>query len=184
MGDNKVVHDDPRDEMTPVRDGRVIEEPAGFDNPPTERIPVPGDLSDGQTGPKVSEDQPEQVEPVTDRTESVTLAEPEPVTPAEPVTDFAEPAAAPVESKTPAGFFDGDTVTSFRDRWQVLQSDFVDDPARAVSAADELVDEVINELAQRKNGLEEQWRDGPDDTEELRVAMREYRSFFNQLLNS
>lgn len=183
MADDKMVRDD-RDEMTSVRDDRVIEEPAGFDNPPTERIPAQGDLSGDETRAKLSEDQPEQVEPVTGRTESVTLDEPEPVTPAEPVTDFAEPATAPAEPTTPAGFFDGDTVTRFRDRWQELQSDFVDDPARAVNGADDLVDEIISELAQRKHGLEEQWRGGPDDTEELRVAMREYRSFFNQLLNA
>ena len=83
-----------------------------------------------------------------------------------------------------AGFFDGGDVTRFQERWRELQSDFVDDPARAVRSADDLVDEIIRELAQRKQGLEEQWRDRPDDTEELRVAMREYRSFFNQLLNA
>jgi hypothetical protein len=95
----------------------------------------------------------------------------------EPGTGSGEPAAA-------GGFFEGGAVTRFRERWRELQSDFIDDPARAVRGADDLVDEIIGELAQRKQGLEEQWRSGPDDTEELRVAMREYRSFFNQLINA
>lgn len=81
-------------------------------------------------------------------------------------------------------FFDESVVSRFRDRWRALQADFVDDPARAVRNADELVDEIIHELAERKQNLEHQWRDGPGDTEELRVAIREYRSFFNQLLNA
>jgi len=164
------------DKTTPgaVREDRVFEEPAGFDNPPTERIPAQGDLSDGHTGVESPDGRldelPEEAvepEPVVDSAEPV----------AEPVAGSAQPAAA-------AGFFEGGAVTRFRERWRELQSDFVDDPAQAVRGADDLVDELIRELAQRKQVLEEQWRGGPDDTEELRVAMREYRSFFNQLINA
>jgi hypothetical protein len=178
MGDDKIAPGTVRDER---RDERLVEEPVGFDNPPTERIPAQGDLSDGQTSAEPpadrldepenrldeTPDEPVELEPVMDSTELV----------AEPVTGSGEPEAA-------AGFFDGGDVTRFQERWRELQSDFVDDPAGAVRSADDLVDEIIRELAQRKQGLEEQWRDRPDDTEELRVAMREYRSFFNQLLNA
>jgi hypothetical protein len=174
MGDDKMA-------SGAVREDRLVEEPAGFDHPPTERIPAQGDLSDGQTG----------VEPPTDRLdetpeEPMEPAEPEPMIDsaelvAEPVTGSGEPEAA---DGSATGFFDGGAVTRFRERWRELQADFVDDPAQAVRSADDLVDEIIRELAQRKQGLEEQWRAGPDDTEKLRVAMREYRSFFDQLLNS
>jgi len=160
------------DKVTPgaVRDDRVFEEPAGFDNPPTERIPAQGDLSDGQTATEPPSELPDEAvepEPVIDSAELV-----------------AEPVTGPAEQATGSGFFEEGAVTRFRQRWQELQSDFVDDPARAVRGADDLVDEVIHELVERKQGLEEQWRGGPDDTEELRVAMREYRSFFDQLLNA
>jgi hypothetical protein len=84
--------------------------------------------------------------------------------------------------------FGDDVVTRFRGRWRELQSDFVDDPKQAVRGADELVDEVMRTLsetlAQHKRTLEGQWQSGPGDTEELRLALRKYRSFFDQLLNS
>jgi hypothetical protein len=182
MGDDKIAPGTVRDER---RDERVVEEPVGFDNPPTERIPAQGDLSDGQTSAEPqadrldepqsrldeTPDEPVELEPVMDSTELV----------AEPVTGSGKPETA---AGAVAGTFDGGDVTRFQERWRELQSDFVDDPAGAVRGADGLVDEIIRELAQRKQGLEEQWRDRPDDTEGLRVAMREYRSFFNQLLNA
>jgi len=177
MGDDKMVPGS-------VRDGRVVEEPVGFDHPPTERIPAQGDLSAGRTDAEVPDDRvDERLEPddrVDERLDEA--VEPEPmVDSAELVAEPIAPSPGPTDA---AGFFEGGAVTRFRDRWQELQSDFVDDPARAVRGADDLVDEIIRELAERKQGLEERWRGGPDDTEELRVAMREYRSFFNQLLNA
>ncbi|SEP18860.1 hypothetical protein [Amycolatopsis saalfeldensis] len=84
--------------------------------------------------------------------------------------------------------FDGEAVTSFRGRWQDVQTGFVDDPRRAVRDADELVAAVISALAssfaEHKGDLEAQWRDGEPATEELRVALRRYRSFFDQLIGS
>ncbi|MFI2367710.1 hypothetical protein [Streptomyces sp. NPDC018833] len=75
----------------------------------------------------------------------------------------------------------------FRTRWQAIQNDFVDDPREAVHSADALVADVMQRLAatfaERRDGLEQQWNRGEQaDTESLRVALREYRSFFNRLL--
>ncbi|MEV8068001.1 hypothetical protein AB0P32_18000 [Streptomyces sp. NPDC085995] len=75
----------------------------------------------------------------------------------------------------------------FRDRWRETQSKFVDDPREAVHSADALVADVIRTLtttfAQQKQELEGQWSQGErTDTEELRRALRRYRSFFNRLL--
>ncbi|WP_336054532.1 hypothetical protein [Streptomyces sp. CA2R101] len=77
----------------------------------------------------------------------------------------------------------------FRNRWQRIQSEFVDDPRQAVGAADTLVAEVMQALAttfsEHKQGLEGQWHRGEEvATEELRVALQRYRSFFNRLLNT
>ncbi|MET9881497.1 hypothetical protein ABZZ36_44105 [Actinacidiphila glaucinigra] len=77
----------------------------------------------------------------------------------------------------------------FRTRWQQIQSEFVDDPRDAVHAADELVADVMQKLAstfaQHKQGLEGQWTRGEEvNTEELRTALRRYRSFFNRLLST
>lgn len=82
--------------------------------------------------------------------------------------------------------FPDDKITGFRDRWQNIQTGFVDDPHRAVREADELVAAVISSLAstfaEHKSELEAQWREGEPATEELRVALRRYRAFFDQLL--
>lgn len=75
----------------------------------------------------------------------------------------------------------------FRIRWQEVQNEFVDDPRDAVHTADALVADVMQKLAatfaDHKQELEEQWNRGEQaDTEDLRLALRHYRSFFNRLL--
>ncbi|MGW2899893.1 hypothetical protein ACWDAO_36210 [Streptomyces sp. NPDC001212] len=77
----------------------------------------------------------------------------------------------------------------FRGRWQEIQNKFVDDPREAVHDADALVADVIQTLAttfaEHKGSLEDQWGQGAQvDTEELRRALRRYRSFFNRLLST
>ncbi|WP_051844890.1 hypothetical protein [Streptomyces globisporus] len=84
---------------------------------------------------------------------------------------------------------DAEADEAFRTRWHEIQSRFVDDPRGAVHEADELVNEVIRRLAatfaDRKKDLEGQWSEGEDvDTEDLRTALRQYRSFFNRLLTT
>lgn len=174
-----------------------VEEPAGYDRSPTERIPVAGDLPEDQDRPRPPAGQPA---PPPQAGQSEEDGRREPLTP-EPVADAAElpepvvtdePAGDPVAvtdelpAGTPAGtgFFAEGAADRLRDRWRELQAGFVDDPAEAVRNADGLIDEIMHELAERKQNLEERWRDAPGDTEELRVAIQEYRSFFNQLLNA
>ena len=75
----------------------------------------------------------------------------------------------------------------FRSRWSDIQTGFVDTPREAVEHADELVAEAIKRLAesfaQERARLEEQWsRDGDVSTEDLRLALQRYRSFFQRLL--
>lgn len=84
--------------------------------------------------------------------------------------------------------FDGKVDQDFRDRWREIQTGFVDEPRHAVERADELVAELMQRLAQsfseQRNNLEHQW-DASDkvSTEELRVALTKYRSFFERLLS-
>ncbi|MFE5590130.1 hypothetical protein [Streptomyces sp. NPDC056549] len=89
----------------------------------------------------------------------------------------------------PARLLDSEDEDAFRDRWHEIQSRFVDDPREAVHEADALVTDVIRKLAatfsDRKKDLEGQWNEGEDvDTESLRKALRQYRSFFNRLLTT
>ena len=107
----------------------------------------------------------------------------------------AEPAsgtqAGPIGS-TSAGndqtpLFPESEAQTFRGRWEKLQASFVDDPRTTVQEADGLVAEVMQRLAQtfadERRGLEGQWERGSDvSTEDLRVALQRYRSFFGRLL--
>jgi hypothetical protein len=77
--------------------------------------------------------------------------------------------------------FAGDTVTRLRARWRELQADFVDDPQRAVREADGVVDEVVRTITEHRERLAGEWQ-GHTDTEHLRLAMREYRTFVDRLL--
>jgi hypothetical protein len=77
----------------------------------------------------------------------------------------------------------------FRQRWENLQAGFIDEPRQVVEQADELVEELMQRLssgfADKRTELEEQWEKGDDvSTEDLRVALTRYRSFFNRLLSA
>jgi hypothetical protein len=77
----------------------------------------------------------------------------------------------------------------FRQRWENLQTGFVDQPREMVEQADELVAELMHRLSagfsEKRNELETHWEKGDDvSTEELRVALTRYRSFFNRLLSA
>lgn len=84
--------------------------------------------------------------------------------------------------------FADDESTRLRTRWEQIQTGFVDEPRRAVEQADELVAQVMKRLAQvfsdERGQLEAQWTRGDDvSTEDLRIALRRYRSFFDRLLS-
>jgi hypothetical protein len=75
----------------------------------------------------------------------------------------------------------------FRTSWERVQVGFVDEPRRSVQQADQLVAEVMRELAesfaQARSTLESEWDRGEDvSTEDLRLALQRYRSFFQRLL--
>jgi hypothetical protein len=85
--------------------------------------------------------------------------------------------------------FSGDDGDRLRSRWQEVQAAFVDEPRSAVKEADALVSELMRRLAetfsQERQQLESQWdRDGDVSTEDLRVALQRYRSFFDRLLSA
>lgn len=77
---------------------------------------------------------------------------------------------------------------TFRTRWTEIQAGFVDEPGRAVQQADALVAELMKRLAQmfadERAKLEAQSKRGEKlSTEDMRVALQRYRSFFNRLLS-
>ena len=113
--------------------------------------------------------------------------------PAPPATDarvFATgTAAAPARTEDQLGpLFSTDEANKFRGRWDTVQVGFVDEPRQAVEEADRLVAETMKRLAeifaQERQKLEQQWDRGDSiSTEDLRLALRRYRSFFSRLLS-
>ena len=83
--------------------------------------------------------------------------------------------------------FAGNEANELRARWDSIQVGFVDEPRKAVQEADALVSDTIKRLsevfANERQNLEHQWgRNENVSTEDLRVALRRYRSFFSRLL--
>lgn len=84
--------------------------------------------------------------------------------------------------------FGADQLSDLRKRWADIQAAFVDEPRGAVEKADALVSDAIATLAEgfsrTREDLDRQWKRGDSvSTEDLRQALRHYRSFFDRLLN-
>jgi hypothetical protein len=84
--------------------------------------------------------------------------------------------------------FSADEASGYRTRWEAVQTGFVDEPRKAVEEADSLVAQVIKRLsevfADERTNLEHQWDRGDKiSTEDLRIALQKYRSFFDRLLS-
>jgi hypothetical protein len=99
------------------------------------------------------------------------------------------PLARDTENEDRRPLLDPPETDSFTTRWREIQVDFVDRPRESVEQADALVAELMQRLAasfaDERGRLEQQW-DGGDDvsTEDLRVALTRYRSFFDRLLSA
>jgi hypothetical protein len=118
------------------------------------------------------------------------VAEPvvaEPVV-AEPVVAEPEDAATPeagaeTENETPAA---AEPSWADQERWREVVSGFIDDPRGSVQAAAALAETelaaYIAALRQREDALRLAWRAEADpSTEDLRIALRDYREFGRQL---
>jgi len=102
-----------------------------------------------------------------------------------PSIPIAQPDTRPTDGHV-ALFAERDT-TDFRNRWTDIQAAFVDEPRRSVEQADALVADVTRRLTDgfgnERASLEHQWDSGDNvTTEDLRVALQKYRSFFDRLL--
>ena len=96
--------------------------------------------------------------------------------------------AAVAMDEQAAPLFSSAQAKEFRVRWDAIQGGFVDEPRRAVEQADNLVAGAMKRLAERfaeeRARLEGQWdRKESVSTEDLRLALRRYRSFFGRLLS-
>jgi len=100
----------------------------------------------------------------------------------------ASTAPATETDQSTGPLFNSGETADFRSRWDSIQAGFVDEPRRAVEQADNLVAATIKRLAEvfadERQHLEQQWMRGESvSTEDLRLALRRYRSFFGRLLS-
>jgi hypothetical protein len=92
------------------------------------------------------------------------------------------------EAQENASLFAANEAQDFRSRWERIQTGFVDEPRKAVQEADALVETCIQRLSdvfrEERGKLEREWDRGDQvSTEDLRVALQRYRSFFDRLLS-
>jgi hypothetical protein len=97
--------------------------------------------------------------------------------------------AASTGSEPDTPLLSDDDTTRFEQRWQEIQAAFVDEPRQAVEQADMLVADLMQRIAasfsDTRSTLEGEWDRGDDvSTEDLRVALTRYRSFFTRLLSA
>ena len=87
-----------------------------------------------------------------------------------------------------AALLDESHAEEFRERWQTIQSTFVDEPKQSVEQADALVTDVIQQLTetfeQERRSVEQQLDSDDVSTEDRRVTLQRYRSFFERLLQT
>jgi hypothetical protein len=72
-------------------------------------------------------------------------------------------------------------------KWNDVQARFVDEPRGSVEEANALVsdlmDRLVSSFSAQRDQLEKQWDRGDDvSTEDLRLVLMRYRSFFGRLL--
>jgi hypothetical protein len=156
--------DDPRtDELTPETQA-------------DEPMPAPPDGD--EVTPETRADEPMPAPPDGDEVAPIPHAAGGPA----PVP-HADDRSAPAEDEAPLF----DRTDEWSGRWDGIQLRFVDEPRRSIEEADALVDEVIERLTARladeRQRLEHEWADGSEpSTEDLRLALQHYRSFFERLL--
>lgn len=97
-------------------------------------------------------------------------------------------AAAMAKDPESGPLFSPQEAGDLRSKWDAIQGGFVDEPRRAVQEADSLVATAMKSLAEQfasqRSMLEGQWDRGSDvSTEDLRLVLRRYRSFFGRLLS-
>jgi hypothetical protein len=126
-------------------------------------------------------------EPETARPDQAAAAEPSSETIIEPSQMGNGPSNADTEESRTSSLFAEDP-SGLRSRWDEVQAAFVDDPKECVQKADTLVSEVVEQLtngfSEARARLEAQWGRGEEaSTEDLRLALKRYRDFFQRLLS-
>jgi hypothetical protein len=113
-----------------------------------------------------------------DRAAEPAVADTSPGSPAQVSAAFTVPES--VADSHPAG-----NTARAAGPWNEVQAMFVDDPhasiERAAGLVDERVEELIQSVRERQRSMQSAWQADDAGTEELRVALQHYRSFWTSL---
>jgi hypothetical protein len=114
---------------------------------------------------------------------------PKPVLAGRPREQNVAPGTTDIRNEKDATpLFPSNEMDELRNRWSSVQTAFVDEPRSAVEQADSLVASAMKRLAEvfaeERSRLEQQWDRGDNvSTEDLRIALQRYRTFFHRLLS-
>jgi hypothetical protein len=157
----------------------------GRQSPETETADGSGTTAEGQTaGSHEEAAERKAVQPAGAGTSTLDpSASPEQ---SSPTSNTPETAGAAGTEEQP-GVLPRQDAQGFQVRWEAVQAVFVDDPQAATEQADALVGEVMDQLLRLRQEYLTQLRgavgDGAD-TEAMRIALRRYRAFYNDLLGT
>jgi hypothetical protein len=161
--------------------GAGREERGTIDGTPVEVVKPPHEVDDGD-----DPDRPGRRIPIRKVDPPILTT---PTTPASTASVAAqEPSNHDTRAEKFGPLFSAGEAAQLRRHWDAIQVGFVDEPRKSVKEADGLVAMAMKRLAEQfadeRSRLEKEWDRGGDvSTEELRVALRRYRSFFSRLLN-
>ncbi|MFD9945505.1 hypothetical protein ACFWYW_49205 [Nonomuraea sp. NPDC059023] len=110
--------------------------------------------------------------------EPYTLPADDSVPPAPPYPTAVDTARASGQEFGDGAYAGGGQIA---DRWRDVQAGFVDDPRAAVERADDLLEELLQDVTRQAGEMRESWK-SQQDTEQLRLALREYRSVMERLM--
>jgi len=158
--------------------------PVRKEQPEPEQNLTTADLAQDKR-PAASEDRPKPDRPTYDRPKD---DRPKPVLAGRPGENAQNVASEARNTSEATPLFPNNELQELRTRWTGIQTAFVDEPRRAVEQADGLVAAAMKRLAEvfaeERSKLEQQWDRGDNvSTEDLRVALQRYRSFFQRLLS-
>jgi hypothetical protein len=186
----------------PAHDDQPLPEPPSVD-------PASATAEETAWGPRIvvatEDDQPLPEPPISDPASAAEQASPEPAAPApsqlpggpELGSAAAEPgiatgadaektptATAPAPEPASASAADADSI-NLDVRWHQILAMFVDDPRSSVEQAAALADDraeaLVLSIKERQDSLLSGWQRHDAETEELRLALQQYRIFCNRL---
>jgi hypothetical protein len=137
----------------------------------SDRDPGRTDIGDQDSRPTGTDTDPDRADRDTD-----------PDTPAAPSDETNQPGEGAREPLVPR-----QRAEEYGARWNAVKGGFVDEPGQAVAAADQLVSELLDELQElfrsQRHDIEQGLDADQTSTEDFRLALRRYRSFFDRLLS-